>query len=272
MAMISPHLARILVYPIKSLDGEDLQQVQILPSGALRHDREYAFVDDQGQWVNGKRTAAIHRLRSHFDINSQLLTLQIQGTAQPVTFHVHHGRVALETWLKDYFGIPITLVQDIRMGFPDDPVANGPTVISTATIREVASWFPGSSEAEIRRRFRANLEIDGVPAFWEDQLFGEAEQGVEFQIGAVVLEGVNPCQRCIVPTRDSQTGDATAQFQKTFNRRRRETLPDWVAKTRFNHFYRLSVNTTISPAGAGQIMAVGDRVQVLGPTTPLSSS
>jgi uncharacterized protein len=51
------------IYPIKALDGMSLQAARILPSGALEHDRGYAIFDQQGELVNGKRTAQVHRLQ-----------------------------------------------------------------------------------------------------------------------------------------------------------------------------------------------------------------
>ncbi|MEO1069043.1 MAG: MOSC domain-containing protein, partial [Cyanobacteria bacterium J06638_6] len=105
-------------------------------------------------------------------------------------------------------------------------------------------------------------EIDGVPAFWEDQLFGPDSAPVRFAIGDVVLEGINPCQRCIVPTRDALTGAATDRFQKTFAQQRVTTLPAWTHPSRFNHFYRLAVNTNI-PNQGGKFLRVGDNVSLI---------
>jgi hypothetical protein len=116
----------------------------------------------------------------------------------------------------------------------------------------------------MRERLRANVEIADVPAFWEDQLFAEAGTIVQFQIGSIQFEGINPCQRCVVPTRDAVTGKAYPNFQKIFVAKRQETLPAWVASSRFNHFFRLSVNTRIPESEAGKILQVGDEVKVLG--------
>ncbi len=55
-----------------------------------------------------------------------------------------------------------------------------PTVISTATLEAITTWFPGLNLDQIRIRLRTNLEIGGVPAFWEDQLFAEADAVVQF--------------------------------------------------------------------------------------------
>ena len=117
----------------------------------------------------------------------------------------------------------------------------------------------------MRRRLRANIEIEGVPAFWEDQLFAEQQtEFVQFQVGAVLFEGINPCQRCVVPTRDSLIGKVYPEFQKIFLKKRKETLPEWAPLSRFDHFFRLSVNTRIPESEAGKILQVGDEVKIYG--------
>ncbi|MEA5449028.1 MOSC N-terminal beta barrel domain-containing protein [Leptolyngbya sp. CCNP1308] len=254
-------LARIDRFPVKSLDGISVPQAQVLASGALQGDRTYALFDAQGRFVNGKRTAAIHHLRSTFSEDGQFITIAIDSHLPAATFHLQQQRSDLEAWLSDYFQQPITLQSNLNSGFLDDTYAAGPTVISTATLQTVAAWRNLSLE-ETRRRFRTNLEIDGVPAFWEDQLFGPDSAPVRFAIGDVVLEGINPCQRCIVPTRDTLTGAATADFQKTFSQQRAATLPDWAPSSRFNHFYKLAVNTNIIDQG-GHTLNVGDSVSVI---------
>ncbi|MBW4629959.1 MAG: MOSC N-terminal beta barrel domain-containing protein [Brasilonema octagenarum HA4186-MV1] len=268
---MSPYLQAISIYPIKSLDKIDVNLARILDSGALQHDREFALFDQQGHFVNGKRNAKIHLLRSTFDPNLKTLSLHIQGTDQKAIFHLHdeqpfdyaQGESSLEAWLSDYFGFPVKLMQNTITGFPDDLNAKGPTVVSTATLEEVASWFPNMSVDEMRLRMRANIEIGGVPAFWEDQLFTEAGKYVHFQIGEVLFEGVNPCQRCVVPSRDSQTAKVTTHFQKVFVAKRKDSLPSWTTSTRFNHFYKLSVNTNIPASEAGKILHQGDEVKIL---------
>ena len=114
-----------------------------------------------------------------------------------------------------------------------------------------------------RLRFRANLEIGGVPPFWEDRLFGPPETVVPFQIGDVIFHGVNPCQRCVVPPRDPETGDPLPDFSSIFRARRELTLPEWADRARFNHFYRLAVNTRVPASQAGHTLSVGDQVLIL---------
>ena len=61
-------LARIAIFPIKSLHGIELTHTTISAGGELKHDREYAIVDGQGRFVNGKRHPLIHQLRAQFDL------------------------------------------------------------------------------------------------------------------------------------------------------------------------------------------------------------
>src|SRR2546421_1842154 len=165
-----PFLAHIYVFPIKSLDGISLMQSRVLKSGALEHDRKYALIDKQGKFVNGKRNQKIHLIRSRFNPEAQTLTLRVQGTEQEQTFHIEDEQDAISTWLSDYFGFAVNIVQNSIGGFPDDVKNYGPTVISTGTLTEVASWFPSFDECSMRLRLRTNLEIDGIPPFWEDRL------------------------------------------------------------------------------------------------------
>jgi len=119
---------------------------------------------------------------------------------------------------------------------------------------------------EIRRRLRANLEIDGVPAFWEDQLYGPEEGDlVRFRIGEAELLGKNSCQRCPVPMRDVESGEKTPGFSKTFTTRRKETLQPWAHAGRFDHFYRVAINTIPGEIPRGTQLKVGDTLEITGP-------
>lgn len=258
-----PYLARIYIYPMKSLEGISLSSVSVLASGALQHDRTFALVDEQGKFVNGKRNPKVHRLRSHFDFTTGVLTLWVQGNQQEVSFYLTTEREALNSWLSTYFDRPVIVVENTVAGFPDDTKASGPTVISTATLQTVASWFPDLDEQTIRLRLRANLEIAGVSAFWEDRLFAEAESVVPFRIGDVLFEGINPCQRCVVPSRDPYTGEVFPHFQEIVMKKRKESLPPWSNSSRFNHFYRLSSNTRVSASEEGKCLHVGDLVRII---------
>jgi hypothetical protein len=258
---LNPILTRIILYPVKSLDGITVDRVRISPGGALMFDRQWAIADERGKIVNGKRTAQIQRLRSQFNLDLGLISLRVEGSDIAETFKLEtKPNSDLARWLTNFFQFPVTLVENATNGFPDDTHAYGPTIVSTATLELVGSWFQDLDASEVRRRFRTNLEISGVPAWWEDRLFGNPNEIVNFAIGQVSLAGINPCQRCVVPTRNSLTGKDTDRFQRLFTQHRQHTLPDWVNSSRFNHFYRLAVNTQIPVSEAGKSLQIGDRL------------
>jgi hypothetical protein len=258
-----PFLQNIVIYPIKSLNGVAVSKATILKSGALQHDRQYAIFDQQDRLVNGKGNPKIHLLKTSYDVSLKTVFLQVKGSEEIQGFAIDEERVGLEAWLSNYFGFAVKLRENPVVGFPDDTDSPGPTIIGVETVETVASWFSNISGDEMRSRLRTNLEIADSPPFWEDQLFAQSDEIVDFKIGDVLFCGINPCQRCVVPTRDSVTGDVYPQFQKIFATSRQQNLPAWAPVSRFNHFFRVSVNTRIPESEAGKILQVEDEVKIL---------
>jgi MOSC domain-containing protein len=270
----SPRLTGIRLHPIKSLDPVSVAEARIGPGGGLEHDRAWALFSVDGCWVRGKRTAAMHLIRASYAPDLSSVSLGVPGDRRNIparTFPFPSGAEDAAEWFSVYFEQQI-LVRHAPEGFPDDTIANGPTIISTASLRTVADWFPAVTLDSARQRFRTTLEIDSadaganaasangrLPAFWEDQLYGEDERSVvRFRIGEVNFEGSNPCARCPVPTRDPQTAAEITGFQKRFSDLRRKTLPTWAPAARFDHFYRLAVNTRVAPTETGKSLRIGD--------------
>jgi len=269
-------LANIRLHPIKSLDPISVPEARVGPSGGLEHDRAWALYTLDNRWVNGKRTPAILRIRAAFAPDLSRVTLSAPSDSRQISardFAFPDDTEDAAEWFSVYFEQKI-LVRHSRNGFPDDAIANGPTIVSTATLRALCDWFPEIDIEEARRRFRTTLEIDAVdgtsgsrdrmPPFWEDRLFGPPKTyAVGFRIAEVNFEGSNPCARCSVPPRDSYTGVDITGFQKRFSDLRRDTLPVWATQEHFDHFYRLAVNTRVALAEAGKILRVGDPLYLI---------
>jgi uncharacterized protein YcbX len=272
-----PLLANIRLHPIKSLDPVSVTEARIGPAGGLELDRAWALYTVDNRWVNGKRTPAILRIRAAFAPDLSAVTLSAPDDPRGIPareFAFPQDSEHAAEWFSVYFEQRI-LVRHSRNGFPDDAIANGPTIVSTSTLQTVCDWFPKIGLAEARRRFRTTLEIDTapdgagsngssgkLPAFWEDRLFGPANTyAVRFRIGDVNFEGSNPCARCSVPPRDSHSGEPIVDFQKRFSNLRREQLPTWATPEFFDHYYRLATNTRVALSEAGKILRVGDPLQ-----------
>jgi hypothetical protein len=269
---LTPRLARIQLHPIKSLDPIEVPEARIGPNGGLEGDRAWALYTVDGRWVNGKRTAAIHQIRAAYTPDLSSVTLSAPSDSRKmftVTLAFPGDAERAAEWFSAYFEQQI-IVRYAREGFPDDGLAPGPTIISTASLKAICEWFPKLSLHEARLRFRATLEIDvdpdqagaaqeKLPAFWEDRLFAEDERNVvRFRIGDVAFEGSNPCARCVVPSRDARTGEFIPDFTKRFSDKRRATIPPWSPEVRFDHYYRLATNTRVPSAESGKLLRLGD--------------
>jgi uncharacterized protein YcbX len=307
-----PTLDRITIYPVKSLDGVDVTAARVLPGGALEHDRRWQLVDMEGRVVNAKWTPLCHAIRAEFDLapvgqgggrpepGANRIHLAIDPAAVRASAIPGVARLASLAadsfplvpgpdgpcgWLGEALGVGVLLLERPDGGFPDDRDAPGPTLVSTASLAEVARWFSFDLD-EARRRFRANLEVGGCDAFWEDALASPARPDLqpslldlapdepadpyadlpppeprEFTVGDVRFRAANVCRRCVVPSRDSRTGAVTELFREVFEARRARGLPAAVDAGEWGTLYRLAVN--VRPGGAGGPVAVGAAVRGL---------
>ena len=310
-----PYLSGITIYPVKSLDGIGLQEVSVLPCGALLNDRRWRLVDIEGDVVNAKKNVRFHAIRSTFHLEGafsdsiknlphgqNMVTLSVderfaaenlQGHCQE-TFPLLPGRDGPCEWLSEVLAEKVFLQERIDGGFPDDRDATGPTIISTESLVEVASWF-GLTLNEARRRFRMNLELssdenekgmasqESIPAstlpFWEDALACPAAIDAlenpepeyladvapvspkSFWLGSVGMCTRGICRRCVVPSRDSLTGAVFEDFQASFEARRSHLLPVNVNARNWRDYFCLGLNTSIETISENKLK-IGDQLCV----------
>lgn len=245
---------------MKSLPGCSVRTAAVLPNGALAFDRRWAFVDAQQRFWNAKRSAAVHRIQCKFDPSSRELCISHPDFGS-VAWQPGLDAAEIEELVSTVVGERAFLVENADGGFPDDTDSPGPTFLSTATLETIAAWFPGLTADSVRKRLRANIELGDVEPFWEDRLFASAGAVRPFRVGSLLFGGVNPCQRCVVPSRDPKTGDVWTGFSKVFATQREAELPGWADRSHFNHFYRASVNTRLLQSTGG-VVHVGDRVKL----------
>lgn len=264
---IKPVIECITIYPVKSLDGISLPKARIGAGGCLEHDREYAIIDSNGKYVNGKSNALVHSLRSEIDFEKKLISFRHETAITWQQFHLQNDKAVIDEFLSAFFNMPVALHKNTEGKFLDIPVKSGMTVLSTASLQTIGGWFNNMPLQETRKRFRATIEIANVPAFWEDRLFYQERTVVEFKIGEATLYGMSPRARCLVPTRHPQTGEGIHAFQKTFAKQRIENLPEWSTLDDYGHGYYLSVDCYIPPIEFGKWIEVGDEVKIMGKKT-----
>jgi hypothetical protein len=161
-------LGRIIIFPIKSLDGLLVESARFTAGGILENDRLFAIYDTAGKAVNGKRTARIHELRCAFDLPIHEVRLWANGQT-PQQFQMDDP-APIEKWLGEFFGFPVLLWHETEKGFP--------------TIGKPSD--PRLSAKPACTRSRAGFRIDA-----RESAPGELKP---FQIGDVKFFGHNPCQ------------------------------------------------------------------------------
>ncbi|MBK8551734.1 MAG: MOSC N-terminal beta barrel domain-containing protein [Ignavibacteria bacterium] len=260
---MTPTISNIRIYPIKSLDPVEVKEADIGKSSLL-HDREFAMINKDRKFISGKFTSKVNTLRSAFDLENSTVTFNEEGSSNYMTFNLEEDNENLEKYLTDFFGMSVTIIRNDEGKFQDVPVIGGITILSDATLKSLTEHFPGITLDKMRNRFRANIEITNVEAFWEDNLFAEPGSVIEFKINDVTLFGIDPRERCIVPTRDPFTGDTYPKFTKEFVRIREHTLPGWSKLRDYGHYYYLTVDTFIPDTEKGKVIRLGDELKIIG--------
>jgi uncharacterized protein len=217
-------LVEIRRYPVKSLRGHALSEATIERIG-VDGDRRWMIVDESGKFLSQRQLP-------------KLAQIDVEPTRSGVTLrHDRHGALsigvpdesaALETvvvwrdavkarlaatasdYLSSFLGRPVRLVYlddvaarpvnpaygrgDDRVSFADGfPLL----VVSTGSLDDL-NW---RLDAPIPMdRFRANLVVDGAPAWAEDTWR-------RIRVGRLMLRIVKACSRCTVPTLDPLTGE-----------------------------------------------------------------
>lgn len=258
-------VSRINVYPIKSFPGVTIASSHVLNSGALKWDRRLALIEPRGEFVNLKRVPELHEIRADFDLDVPSVRIWTGHSVTARTFHLDDDRESLSDYLTCLLNRPIGIIDNPQSGFPDDANTGGPTIVSVATLQAVADLFPEMSLNQARCRFRANIEVEGVPAFWEDRLFASKREQFPFQIGGVTFGGVKPCQRCSVPSRHPVTGERTQAFATIYAALRKAMMPTWTNLDRFDHYYRLATNTVLLNSGDDGVIRTGDSITLSAP-------
>jgi uncharacterized protein YcbX len=264
MAEIEPILSGITIYPIKSLDGVSLSKALITEGGCLLHDREYALSDEEGNFIIGKSNPLVHSLRLEIDFENETVSFRHQQESEWNQFHLQKEKSAIQNYLSDFFDTTVVFNQNKTGRFMDISDLSGMTVLSTASLQSISEWFDGMPLEETRKRFRATIEIEGVQAFWEDHLFSTEGRGVEFKIGDVTAFGMSPRARCVVPTRNPNTGEVIHAFPKSFARHRAATLPEFSTLKEYGHHYYLTVNCYLPSTEIGKWINIGDEIKIIG--------
>ena len=218
-------LGGLHIYPIKSCRGLALTTANVKRRG-LEHDRRWMIVDAHGRFITQRSHSILAQLNVLPDARG--LTLEFGGLKLRVNIPTQN-RLDVSVWsstvnalvaddkangaLSEWLGQAVRLVyMDAAATRPTNPewaqgyetsFADGYPVLvtNTASLAAINEHIQQAGHQPIgMARFRPNVVIETDVAWAEDSW-------TRLQIGEVMLELVKPCTRCVVTTRDPQTGE-----------------------------------------------------------------
>ena len=262
--MSEARVSRLRIHPIKSFNPVEVAQVE-MGIRSLKNDRLFAMVDENGRYINGKRTNQVNLLKVDYDLKNNLVTFSRRDKTEQNTFTLAAGDLALEEYLSHFFEMPVNLIQDTSGKFMDIPGASSITVVSEASLKFLQKDTAYDLE-NIRLRFRSNIELVGVESFWEENLFQSPGVGIKFRIGAVEMIGISPRARCNVPPQHPLSGEFDYFFVKNMIATRNKSLPSDSTLLQYGKStYFLTVNVYLPDTEIGKVIEVGDKIEIIGP-------
>ena len=182
-------------YPVKSMGGERLDACLITDRG-LEGDRRWALVDGVAN-----RAGKLLSIRQ----DERLMTYQARLADHGVEVVTPDGELRrlddqLVAALAEQTARPLTLRDLAGANFDDSPVL----VVNLAS---VAAFGLEAGVPIDRRRFRANLYLDGLEPEEELRWLGR-----RIRVGDAELEVIKRCDRCVVITRDPDTTTASPEL------------------------------------------------------------
>jgi uncharacterized protein YcbX len=208
---VSPTVTDLYRDPVKGLSPERLATVQVEAGRGFPGDRELAFAlpdtpfDPFAPVAHRKtrllmlaRDEALAWLKTRFDPVRGVLRVESDGVGFEASVRDPAGRARLEAFFQRFVpaasggGLPRLVTAD-RHRFTDVGV-HGPdlmeaiSVVNLATVRDLSRRVGTELDP---RRFRANILIDGLPAWEEFDLVGR-----HMRIGSVEFRGVRRTKRC----------------------------------------------------------------------------
>lgn len=260
--MSKPYISKIRIYPIKSLDAIEVSEVE-MGIRSIKYDRAYAMLTEDGRYVNGKRTGKVNQLKASYNLEKGLVFLSDRDGHNIREFELKEGNDALNEYLSDFFDMKIVLIHRNKGELLDMPNASCLTIVSEASLHAIQKDMPSLSIENIRLRFRTNIEVAGVPAFWEEQLFKAPGTGMHFKINAVDMIGVSPRARCNVPPKNPHTGEMDRSFAKKMMESRTQSLPENSFLEAYGNMYHLTVNTHLPDTEKGKKIKLKDEIEIL---------
>lgn len=214
---MSGTIASIFRHPVKGLTPEPLSEVELTAGKYFPQDRQYA-VEVGPSGFDPIKPGHISKMK--FTVLArfpELAKLRTRLAADGVTFHIgdasgfgvetrldsEHGREALAKFLQVFLGAEgagkLKVLSASGHRFMDHPQGYI-SIINLASVRALGAAIGAEVDP---LRFRANIYVDGLEPWAEDDLVSEAM----VQLGPAKLKTFKPIVRCIATHANPSTGE-----------------------------------------------------------------
>lgn len=228
-------LSALLIYPIKSLAGINLQ-TSLLEEKGLQYDRRWMLIDNENTFITQRKYPSLSLLQVSLGKTHLTITHKNDPT-QTISFYYEENigqPIATSVWGTDCHGLEVSktvsqwfsalletetrLIQmpETERRLVDARYAQGEEVVSFADGYPCLIISQASLDGLNKRlkqpipmdRFRPNFVFTGGEPHIEDNFD-------TFFIGDIPFKAVKPCSRCVMVTVDQQTGIKSAEPLKT---------------------------------------------------------
>jgi len=224
----SAEIASLYRYPIKGLTPEPLPRVALRKGQTLPADRRYAIENGPSgfdpaapSWMPKTvflmlmRNEGLAALRSQFEDDSHRLTIRQDGrVVAQGNLETAEGRAAIEAFFASNFASelkgPPKVLESQGHSF-SDVARKVVSIINLESVRAIETII-GASVHPLR--FRANLYLEGWPAWHEAELVGRT-----LSVGDARLRVVKRITRCAATNVDPDTAARDLEIPEALTRR-----------------------------------------------------
>ena len=228
IANLTVKITGLYRYPVKGLTPEPLPRVALRAGQTLPADRRYAiengpsgFDPQAPQWLpktqflmlmRNERLAALH---SRFEDATNLLTIRKDGDlVASGDLETAKGRAAIEAYFTANFASELRGPPKVLSGRGhsfSDVARKVVSIINLGSVRAIEDMLGGTAVHPLR--FRANLYVQGWPAWHELDLVGQT-----LAIGAARMKIVKRIVRCAAVNVDPKTAARDLEIPPTLSR------------------------------------------------------
>ncbi|PWQ94211.1 MOSC domain-containing protein [Leucothrix arctica] len=212
-------ISKLITYPFKSAKGIELPHTGFDAEG-LTNDRRLMAVDEEGTFMTARNSPELLQISCEPTLTGWLLahpkaqstltisnhsTIELSGDVWSDPIHANNAGDEASEWIsnvlntKSHIAIWKPQARTSRKYSLETTFADAAPILITseASMKQACDW--GGVDNDYRR-FRPNIIVSGVEAF-------EEENWTRFTIGDATYEMLDTCSRCVLVTRDPDTGE-----------------------------------------------------------------